>query len=503
MKKNILRACALLILVMLIMPSAPALAAQASISVSPEQMSGPGQAEITVTVTNDGLLPMEGIAISGSGVTFDINQPTIQPGVTQTYTQAIDITQEQIDSTLTFSMTWTEGGVPMSKDLSVEIESSVLGVVTVTCKASKTNAKPGERITLTYIIANNSGTTASNISLTDRQIKSSPMVEGVTLSHGQSHTSSYEYTMGNSTVTSQPVLSYRLADDGSSKTYTGSALTLGMINAKLDVEVEQSDPTVDGVRFTLHITNDGNQKINNIKVTDELGVRVDDGEFSLAVGEQKTLIYTVKAENEPRYVTFEFSGSMASGAYEDKIGSFAVRPYVDPDQIKVRFDAEISSPLNAEGSMGVTFRFDNQGELTFHNITVTEELLGEVYRSDKLGAGLTEIPVTVSVEESRELKFTLSFEDYAGNPYQYAASLTAAFSGDLPLPTRTPGVELGIIGGGFGKALTNTLNTAFTVLAILTAVAAALLVAITVAERNSRKKAAQRRRRQRQEMERR
>ena len=111
--------------------------------------------------------------------------------------------------------------------------------------------------------------------------------------------------------------------------------------------------------------------------------------------------------------------------------------------------------------------------------------------------------MTVSVEESRELKFTLSFEDYAGNPYQYSASLTAAFSGDLPLPTRTPGVELGIIGGGFGKALTNTLNTAFTVLAILTAVAAALLVAITVAERNSRKKAAQRRRRQRQEMERR
>ena len=85
-----------------------------------------------------------------------------------------------------------------------------------------------------------------------------------------------------------------------------------MVNSRISVEVIQGEATAAGVTFTLNLTNNGNQKISDIKITDDQGNRVNSDSFALAIGENRQLTYNVVTEEE-RYVTFSITGVTTSG----------------------------------------------------------------------------------------------------------------------------------------------------------------------------------------------
>ena len=216
--------------------------------------------------------------------------------------------------------------------------------VTLTRSASTKQASPGEEITLTYRISNTGDAPITVTSLVDREIggKDSMLKEKQTIEAGASAEVQYVYKMGKSTVTSEPKVTYKDTATKEEGTASAAAITLGMVNSRISVEVIQSEATAAGVTFTLNLTNNGNQKISDIKITDDQGNRVNGDSFALAIGENRQLTYNVVTEEE-RYVTFSITGVTTSGdKYEDKTKSYVVRKYIDPDLLGIQFTAAVA-----------------------------------------------------------------------------------------------------------------------------------------------------------------
>ena len=325
------------------------------------------------------------------------------------------------------------------------------------------------------------------------------MIGDITVEPGTPYVYIHEFTMGSSTVVSAPVVTYTGAD-GSTVTVTGSEKTLGMVNSKISVSVTQGAASEEGQQFTIALTNNGNQRISKIKVTDELGNAVNSDAISLAIGESRTLTYTVPT-TETRNVVFNISGIDATNTnYSDHTETYVVRKYIDPSLIGISFSAEVASPLDSAGSISLNFTVENTGSMDMQNLKLSESEYGLLYMLESVPRGTQTINQKMSVGSPRDLIFKLEIEDPSGNIYTYNAYIKADYVGVEAAPTSTPSVTteedvLNEVGGSISSAL----RTVLIVLIILTVIAGIALIILDHQEKEERKRIA-RRRAQREKM---
>ena len=495
-----------------------AYAAEVSASVLPVTMISAGDGTVTITIKNTNA-PAEdgsGTAITDISITpsipdvyFDTAGASIAPGESKSFSAACYFSEEMLNTSLSFTVSYTEGTKARSKDVSVKVLTAKTSSVTLTRSASTKQASPGEEITLTYRISNAGDAPITITSLVDREIggKSSILKEKQTVEAGASAEIQYVYKMGRSTVTSEPTVTYKNAATKEEGTAVASALTLGMVNSRISVEVIQGEAAASGVTFTLNLTNNGNQKISDIKITDDQGNRVNPDAFALAIGENRQLTYNVVTEEE-RYVTFSISGVTTSGdKYEDKTKSYVVRKYIDPDLLGIQFTAAVTETLNSAGSIGVRFDINNTGSMTMTNLVISMEdaytdetgaektKLTEIYRTDAVPSGKFEAEQTVYVGEPRDLTFVVQMNDPAGNPYTYTAHIKAEVLGVRNVQETDDAQKSAIstLGATVGDSISRALTIALIVLAVLTAVSVAAMVVLTALEKKQRREAARRR----------
>ncbi len=495
-----------------------AYAAEVSASVLPVTMISAGDGTVTITIKNTNA-PAEdgsGAAITDISITpsipdvyFDTAGASIAPGESKSFSAACYFSEEMLNTSLSFTVSYTEGTKARSKDVSVKVLTAKTSSVTLTRSASTKQASPGEEITLTYRISNAGDAPITITSLVDREIggKSSILKEKQTVEAGASAEIQYVYKMGRSTVTSEPTVTYKNAATKEEGTAAASALTLGMVNSRISVEVIQGEAAASGVTFTLNLTNNGNQKISDIKITDDQGNRVNPDAFALAIGENRQLTYNVVTEEE-RYVTFSISGVTTSGdKYEDKTKSYVVRKYIDPDLLGIQFTAAVTETLNSAGSIGVRFDINNTGSMTMTNLVISMEdaytdetgaektKLTEIYRTDAVPSGKFEAEQTVYVGEPRDLTFVVQMNDPAGNPYTYTAHIKAEVLGVRNVQETDDAQKSAIstLGATVGDSISRALTIALIVLAVLTAVSVAAMVVLTALEKKQRREAARRR----------
>lgn len=419
---------------MLLTIFSPAYAAEVSASVLPVSMISAGDGTITITLknTNEPAEDGSGTAITDISITpsipdvyFDTAGASIAPGESKSFSAACYFSEDMLNASLPFTVSYTEGTRARSKDVSVKVQTAKASSVTLTRSASTKQASPGEEITLTYRISNTGDAPITVTSLVDREIggKDSMLKEKQTIEAGASAEVQYVYKMGKSTVTSEPTVTYKDTVTKEEGTASAAAITLGMVNSRISVEVIQGEATASGVTFTLNLTNNGNQKISDIKITDDQGNRVNGDSFALAIGENRQLTYNVVTEEE-RYVTFSITGVTTSGdKYEDKTKSYVVRKYIDPDLLGIQFTAAVTETLNSAGSIGVRFDINNTGTMTMTNLVISMEeaytdengteqtKLNEIYRTDVVPTGSFETTQTVYVGEPRDLTFAVQMND--------------------------------------------------------------------------------------------
>jgi uncharacterized repeat protein (TIGR01451 family) len=484
-----------------------AMAASISITSDPSALSSEGgSVQLSISLANDSEYSMENISISNNGTAFfNTSGAVIGPGETTTFSQSVSIPAAVLGQPIAFDVVWTENGEQKSSTVSVTILNSGAGTaaeaaLSVSVKASSSQASRGESITLTYTITNSGVTAVSGISLTDKEIGGrQAMISDITVEPGTPYVYVYEYTMGSSTVVSAPVITYK-GSDGSTMTVTGSEKTLGMVNSKISVKVTQGTATEEGQQFTIALTNNGNQRITKIKVTDELGNAVNSESISLAIGESSTFTYTVPT-TETRNVVFNIFGVDATNTnYTDHTETFVVRKYIDPSLIGISFSAEVASPLDSNGSISLNFTIENTGSMDMQNLRLSESEYGELYILESVPRGTQTINQKMSVGSPRDLLFKLEIEDPSGNVYTYSAYIKADYVGVEAAATAEPSTDdeedvLNEVGGSISSAL----RTVLIVLIILTVIAGIALIILDHQEKEERKRIA-RRRAQREKM---
>ena len=503
---------------MLLTIFSPAYAAEVSASVLPVSMISAGDGTITITLknTNEPAEDGSGTAITDISITpsipdvyFDTAGASIAPGESKSFSAACYFSEEMLNTSLSFTVSYTEGTRARSKDVSVKVLAAKTSSVTLTRSASTKQASPGEEITLTYRISNTGDAPITVTSLVDREIggKDSILKEKQTIEAGASAEVQYVYKMGKSTVTSEPKVTYKDTVTKEEGTASAAAITLGMVNSRISVEVIQSEATAAGVTFTLNLTNNGNQKISDIKITDDQGNRVNGDSFALAIGENRQLTYNVVTEEE-RYVTFSITGVTTSGdKYEDKTKSYVVRKYIDPDLLGIQFTAAVTETLNSAGSIGVRFDINNTGSMTMTNLVISMEeaytdengteqtKLNEIYRTDVVPTGSFETTQTVYVGEPRDLTFAVQMNDPAGNPYTYTAQIKAEVLGVRNVQETDDAQQSAIstLGATVGDSISKALTIALIVLAVLTVISVIAMAVLTSLEKKQRREAARRR----------
>ena len=473
-------------------------AAQIQAQSSPAAMTTGGEVTFSITITNDGEAVMENVQISSaySGIAFDGVGASIDPGAEKTFSATVIISEAALDQPISFDLNWLENGELRSDSTAITIQRQAAAVLSGSVSVDKTQASQGETVNITYTLTNSGMTPVSVVSLADKEISSKPIAENVVVDPGAPLVLTYEFTMGSATVTSAPVITY---DDGLGNTQTLKLkeTTLGMVMNKLSMEVSQGEGTVNGVPFSIKLTNNGNQRISDIQVTDELGNKVNDGTFALAVGETRQLSYTVLTDTE-RYVVFHVSGESASGEkYENNTKSFVVRKYIDPALLGIDFSAAVLEPLNSAGSITVRFTINNTGSLDMTDLVISEktqgtdeegnptDVLTEITRKDVVGPGKFSSDQVIFVGQPRELVFQLDMTDPAGNPYTYTAHITGDSIGVYD-PADAEEAQQDVIqalGVQIGTGISRALSVALIVLAVLIVLAIIALIVLRRLER--------------------
>lgn len=493
------RVFAIIISLACLLMGSAAMAASINVTSDPGALGAEGgSVQLSISIANDSEYAMENISVSNNGTRFfETSGVIIAPGETTAFSQSVSIPAAMLGQPIGFDIAWTENGEQKYSTASVTVLNSgadlAEAALSVSVKASSSQASRGESITLTYTITNSGITPISGVSLTDKEIAGrQAMIGDITVEPGTPYVYIHEFTMCSSTVVSVPVVTYTGAD-GSTVTVTGSEKTLGMVNSRVSVNVTQGAASEEGQQFTIALTNNGNQRISKIKVTDELGNAVNSDAISLAIGESRTLTYTVPT-TETRNVVFNISGIDATNTnYSDHTETYVVRKYIDPSLIGISFSAEVASPLDSAGSISLNFTVENTGSMDMQNLKLSESEYGLLYMLESVPRGTQTINQKMSVGSPRDLIFKLEIEDPSGNIYTYNAYIKADYVGVEAAPTSTPSVTteedvLNEVGGSISSAL----RTVLIVLIILTVIAGIALIILDHQEKEERKRIARR-----------
>ena len=475
----------------LFLPSAHADEVRIDITATPTELPDSGQVIFTFEITNyNADYPMSDVAISNNGVVcYELTNQTIpQSGSARDIKVTLNVSQSQLGKPIPFVVTWTRNGEPMSQEASITVQQAENPIISVTRTASTTNAKPGEKVVLTYTVKNATKFDMSDITLIDENISDSPILQLDSLRASGTYSIDYAYTMGDESVTSTPFVTYTV--NGKTKTFSSlDPLELVMVLIQLDMDVQQGVPTQSGVTFTLDLKNTGTQAISDITISDERLNAVNAAPFSLEPGEENSLTYVVvPVMSEPlRKVQFSLNGTDSFGnpytlAPED---IYEVYPYVDASQISVTVRAETVTPWTSEsGKLSARILITNHSTVELTSITVLETNIGVIKNYDMLPAGETSFDLDIQLGSPRNLSITVKGYDPTGANRELASCVmpvaygteTSAVSEATPVPS-TGGLT--IFGG-----LMNGVTKILIVLGALLVLSFILLVAMTVMERS-------------------
>ncbi len=465
--------------------------ARINITASPTELTDTGNVTFTFEIANyNADYPMSEVAITYNGTIYDVlHGAQIPPsGSARDITLNLAVTQSQLGKPITFLITWTRNGEPMSQEAQYTIAQAENPIISVTRTADKTNAKPGEKVVVTYTIKNTTKFDMTDVMLIDENISDLPIFQNETLRASRATSYDFPYVMGDESVTSTPIVTYTV--NGKSKTFSSlEPLELTMVLIQLDLRVTAGTPTSTGVTFTLDVTNTGTQAISNITLMDERSNLVNDAPFNLAPGENRSLSYVVvPLMTEPlRNVQFTLTGTdpFAQPYVLNPADIYEVYPYVDASQINVSVRAETITPWTQErGKVSTRIIITNHSSVELTNITISETTIGVMKDYEILPAGETSFDLEVQLGSPRNLNITVKGYDPTGSNRSLASCVMPVAYGTETAAPATPTPEQ-TVGGKFTifNGINNGVMTMLIALGVLMVLAVIVLVALTAMER--------------------
>ena len=493
--KRIFGACVAILCMFLFLPHAHAEEVGIEITATPSELTDAGTVEFTFYIDNHNAdYPMEDVTITYLDTTYDVLEgAAIPPDYhAENIVLSLPVSDSQLGNPITFTLSWTRNGEPMSQEASITIARAENPVIEVTRTADKENAKPGEVVVLTYTIKNATKFDMTDITLIDENISDNPILQHDSLRASSSYSINYSYTMGDESVDSTPLVTYTV--NGKTKTFSSiEPLTLTMVLIQLDMNVDMGTPTPSGVTFNIDVENTGSQTISDIQISDERSNLVNEETFSLEPGETHTLSYTVvPLMTEPlRNVQFKLTGT---DPFDDTYtlepdDVYEVYPFVDESQISVTVAAETVTAWTADsGALTARVIITNHSTVELTSITVMETSIGVIKTFETLPAGETTFDQEIQLGSPRNLTFTVKGYDPTGTNRELSSCILPVAYGTEETEETTEATPAPSSGGNM--TLFNDLSSAITriliVLGVLMVISFIILVVLTALEQSKK-----------------
>jgi uncharacterized repeat protein (TIGR01451 family)/gliding motility-associated-like protein len=355
----------------------------------PATYTAPGNViTYTIVVTNDGNVTLTNVRVTDPLTGLDTTIASLEPGVSETYTQSLTITQAHINAgsvTNTASASTTYNGVPVedSDDAVVTAEQNP-GLSISKTASPLTYSAAGDVITYTIVVTNTGNVTLTNLRLTDPltglDTTIPSLVPGSSLTYTETYTIEQD-DINNGQVDNTATVTAIFGSD--TLTDSDDASVTAIRNAEI-VVVKTANPLVyesagEVITYVITVTNTGNLTLTNVVVVDDLtGDEWTIPELSPDETEQFTVTYTIIQEDVDRGEVV----NVASASGTDPDGNTVS----DEDDARVSSTAEpeldivktpnVSSYERIGQVITYTLTVTNNGNVTLTNVVVTDPLTG-------------------------------------------------------------------------------------------------------------------------------
>ena len=385
-------------------------------SAAPETVAGPGEVELTFTLTNVSSETLHGVSLASENGLIAEVLGDIAAGESRTVSRAHDVAQAELEAgEIVYVVACeSESAGALDYTVSVEISREAEPQVNFLRRISGDQVTVGNTATVAYRVENAGSGTIEGVEIRDPGLGFEARLES--LEAGQSELFLHRAAV-TETLTSEPTLTYAAA--GREETYTVRLepreieAAQGRLNASLVAGVSMSDEET--VEVVLRLTNAGDVDYRDIAVYDDVyGGVIADGVYLPAGGDAVEIAHTYPLRGDGEYC-WRITGKSDAGARVD---------FITDTQTVAGSAGEPALTLRAEPSMThirragyVTFTLEiaNEGDGMARRVALSEASLGELGELAVVPAGApTRRTVRLEVTESAEYRFSATYLDADG-----------------------------------------------------------------------------------------
>ena len=401
-----------------------------TVEFSPTSLTGAGKISISCALTagdadiSDCMLSIPGMDDTPIG--------NLSAGQTQPITiESYDVSADQLGKDIVIKVSYEIDGTAGQVSKAIRVEKKAANVKVVT-KASvdKSTVPKDTDVKFSFAVENQ-----GDVAIKDVQIKASNINKGnviggkFDLEPGK--TKVLEYT-GNivKDMEIQPTITYTA--NGETKKENMDKISIKCSDAALSVEATpeatELEPGQD-TSVSIKVSNTGNVKMENISLFDSNGNSVPIEASTLEAGKSATAKSTVSLDKSGQigyYVTakdsagkeYKFNSNVIEMTVKEPEATPEPEPTPEATDYEDMLALEVEEKFDEEGTgAGKTFdiTLTNNGEETFTNLVVTENIYGNIGTISSLPGGESKsVSKTLDITESGSLVFMVSAVDPNG-----------------------------------------------------------------------------------------
>ncbi|WP_198293619.1 DUF7507 domain-containing protein, partial [Algoriphagus resistens] len=376
----------------------------------------------TIVVTNTGNVTLTRIYGIDNMTGLSGFIPILQPGESRTFTEAYEVTQDDLDSGIIYNSADANAYTPDGSQVQDSDDTTVIGLqdpeisITKTADPTTYNA-PGEVITYTLMVENTGNVTLEDVTVKDPLTSLDRNIG--TLEPVESSSITTRYTITQADVDAAEVDNIAevtgVAPDNSRARDDDEAIVTALLDPAIAIEksanVSDYDAPGDVIRYTLTITNTGNVTLTDVSVADPL-TTLSTNVGVLAPGESTNVIenYTVTQSDIDNGSIYNQATAKGSTPQNTQV--------TDQDDLTIEaiqlssIEIEKTTPQTTYDQAGnvifYTLTVTNTGNVTLTDVVVTDPLTGLTYNAGSFAPnesknGQTTYTVTQADMDSGEI----------------------------------------------------------------------------------------------------
>ncbi len=426
MKKLFAFLLAILIVIMAVPFSASAQKQpQLNISVSPEELVQGGSVTVNVEIYNptDTEIKECMLIIDGEDVK---EYPGISAQGSVQYSGKYNVSSNKLGKAIPVQFTYDGGTV---KDSFTVGKKSPTVKVSTTVKVDSTTVTKGKESSFTFAIDNQGDATMENIKLTASPLNGGKaLADTFNLAEGKATMVTYSQKLESDTKIS-PQISFTVAGKEYTKTMDSVSVKVIDPEIKLTISVQENEVEPDK-EFTVeaYIENSGNANFKSVELYDSNDERVPIDKSSLSAGEYISAERTMKLSSSTE-IGFYVKATDENGETHT-FNSNVIKINVterDPDEYAklLLMKVEADQPeLDKKGPAKFKITIENNADISFTNLKITEKTLGEINTFPTIKANDKiefDVQTVEDIEDETQFEFMLTAEDPDGNEVEINA----------------------------------------------------------------------------------